>query len=85
MMLGFLLAAALAPADLWFFADFDSTPQIAGCAFGDLLPKAEPVAGRYGNGYLFESDDKRCENKYWVVRDPELLKDFPVERGSFAC
>ena len=71
--------------DLWFFADFDSVPQIAGRAFFNPLPVKPDVEGRYGKGYLFESDEKRCENKYWVVRDRELLKTFPAERGSFAC
>ena len=71
--------------DLWFFADFDSTPQMDGRAFLDPLPVQPDVDGRYGKGYLFESDEKRCENKYWVVRDRELLKTFPDERGSFAC
>ena len=83
------LSSAVMGADLadelWFFADFDSTPQIDGCAFFNPLPLQTPVEGRYGKGYLFESDEKRCENKYWVLRDRELLKTFPYERGSFAC
>ena len=71
--------------DIWFFADFDSVPQMDGSAFFAPLPLQPSVDGRFGKGYLFESDEKRCENKYWVVRDRTALKTFPFERGSFSC
>ncbi|MBO7721069.1 MAG: LamG domain-containing protein [Kiritimatiellae bacterium] len=77
-----LLTVAALP--LWFFADFDSQPQLDGAAL-TLPMRGESVEGRFGKGAAFMSDLKRCENAFLVVRDRELLKNFPSERGSFAC
>ena len=93
MMLGVLLCAALGAVspngpvcdDLWFFADFDSVPRMGGDAFTARLPDGGDVKGRFGKGYAFVSDEKRCENLFWTVQDPERLKDFPFARGAFAC
>ena len=93
MMFGVLLGAALGVTspcgtvcdDLWFFADFDSVPRIGGRPFLQKLPDGGEVNGRFGKGYAFVSDEKRCDNRFWSVRDAELLKDFPHACGSFSC
>ena len=93
MMLGLLLGTTLCVAssgtldcnDLWLFADFDTLPQIGGRPFSQKLPDGGEVKGRFGKGYAFVSDEKRCDNRFWSVRDAELLKDFPCACGSFSC
>ena len=81
------LAAVSVRADdgLWFFADFDSPPQLDGDALTASLPSGGEVDGRFGRGYAFVSDKARCEDRFWVVRDTARLKSFPRERGTFAC
>ena len=79
------VSAVITSDDLWFFADFDSMPQLDGAAFDKPLSNAPEVKGRFGKGRAFLSDEKRCENRFWVVRDRELVKNFPAERGSFSC
>lgn len=71
--------------DLWFFADFDSVARLDGAAFLTPLPVKNDVPGRYGRAFSFTGTDKRAENKYWVISDPEKLKNFPNEKGAFAC
>ncbi len=71
--------------DLWFFADFDSVPRLDGAAFSAPLPRNRDVPGRYGRAYSFTGGDKRDENRFWTVSDPEKLKNFPREKGAFMC
>ena len=85
LIAGLAVASARADDDLWFFADFDSVPRLDGDALTAPLPAGGEVAGRFGRGYAFVSDKKRCEDRFWVVRDTARLKAFPRERGTFAC
>ena len=71
--------------DLWFFADFDRPARLDGCAFTDPIRGGAAAEGRFGSGYAFVSDERRCEEMFWVVRDPLLLTGFPSKRGTFAC
>ncbi|MBQ3341631.1 MAG: hypothetical protein IJG84_07025 [Kiritimatiellae bacterium] len=71
-------ACAADADDLWFFADFDSTPVLDGEALLDPLPEEEMVEGRFGRACAFRSH-------FWKVSDPVRLRDFPREAGSFSC
>ena len=64
--------------DLWFFADFDSTPVLDGEAVLERFPQDEMVDGRFGRACAFRKHMLK-------IADPELLKDFPREEGSFSC
>ena len=64
--------------DLWFFADFDSTPVLDGDALLAPLPQEEIVEGRFGRACAFRSH-------FWEVADPVRLRNFPREEGSFSC
>ena len=80
-----LSSAAELRDDLWFFADFDHVAELAGHAFDVPLPNAADAPGRFGRGRAFLSAKKRVDNDFWTIRDSELLKSFPSDRGSFAC
>ena len=64
--------------DLWFFADFDSTPVLDGEAVLDSLPEDEMVEGRFGRACAFRSHTLK-------IADPARLAGFPREEGSFSC
>ena len=64
--------------DLWFFADFDSTPVMDGEAVAETLPADEFTEGRFGRACAFRSH-------YLKIADPERLKNFPRDEGSFSC
>ena len=71
--------------DLWFFADFDRVAELGGHAFDEPLPNAADAPGRFGRGRAFLSAKKRVDNDFWTIRDRELIKSFPDERGTFSC
>ena len=72
------VASAADGDDLWFFADFDSTPVLDGEALLDKMPDKEMVDGRFGRACAFRT-------RYWKVSDPMRLCNFPREEGSFSC
>ena len=76
-----LVSASVCAADaddLWFFADFDSTPVLDGEAVLDSLPEDEMVDGRFGRACAFRSHTLK-------IADPARLAGFPREEGSFSC
>ena len=78
LSLSSVAACAADDDDLWFFADFDSTPVLDGEALLEELPQDEMVEGRYGCACAFRSH-------FWKVSDPVRLKGFPRAEGSFSC
>ena len=79
------VASAAVASDLWFCADFDSPAELGGCLFAQDMREGAVAEGRFGKGYRFVSDNARAENDFWSVSDPERIKDFPFETGSFVC
>ena len=79
------VVSAATASDLWFCADFDGPAELGGCLFAQDMREGAVVEGRFGKGYRFASANVRTENDFWSVGDPERIKDFPFESGSFAC
>lgn len=82
-----LFAAQCAAGDdaLWFCADFDSPAELEGTRFEQDMREGTFVEGRFGRGYRFASGNERAENDFWRIDDPERVKSFPFEDGSFVC
>ena len=76
---------ATAADGLWFCADFDNPTELDGTLFNQDMREGAIVEGRFGKGYRFVSGNKRAENDFWRIDDPERMKDFPFEEGSFVC
>ncbi len=77
--------SACAADDLWFLADFDNPAELDGTLFEQDMREGAVVGGRFGNGYRFASGNVRAGNDFWRIGDPERLKGFPFENGTFAC
>ena len=80
-----LYAYAADTDDLWFVADFDNPVELDGALFEQDMREGSVVGGRFGNGYRFSSDKARAANGFWHIEDPERLKGFPFESGTFVC
>lgn len=78
-------ARAVHADDLWFCADFDNPVELDGTLFEQDMREGSVVGGRFGNGYRFASGNKWPANDFWRIDDPERLKGFPFENGTFAC
>ena len=78
-------ARAVGADDLWFYADFDNPTGLDGTLFEQDMREGAVVGGRFGNGYRFSSDKARAANGFWHIDDPERLKGFPFENGTFVC
>ena len=79
------VARAAIASDLWFCADFDSPVELDGTLFEQDMREGTVVGGRFGSGYRFASGNKWPANDFWRIDDPERLKGFPFENGTFVC
>lgn len=77
-----LVAAAL---PLWFCADFDAPAELNGESIETVSVAGVRAQGRFGEGFAFVSDKRRCENEFIRLKDSELLKAFPSTNGTFVC
>ena len=73
-----VLTAVAHADDIWFYADFDSPPTLDGEALLETLPEDELTDGRFGRAGAFRT-------RFWKIADPEWVKTFPREHGSFSC
>ena len=89
MNLSFLVAAMVfspASSDLWFFADADHATRLNGSLFEEYPNRVTRADGKFGAAYGFLAPDTKKRNvEFWPIKDGELLRTFPAERGSFCC